>query len=103
MLAFNLIGDAMQDALNPPRPRAGRRLDRAEEDAAYQRPNPTERKDHATKARWLLAIGAVTALTFVLGACGGDDDTESATGGTGVPEEFAPPTAAPDGWRRAAS
>jgi peptide/nickel transport system substrate-binding protein len=53
------------------------------------------------KLRWLLAIGAVTALVFALQACGDEDDdggdTESPTSATGVPEEFAPPTAAPEG------
>ena len=53
------------------------------------------------KFRWLLAIGAVAVLAFVVQACGDSDDdggdTESSASASGIPEEFAAPTAAPDG------
>jgi peptide/nickel transport system substrate-binding protein len=55
-----------------------------------------------SKLRLLIAIGFVAALTLGAWACGGDDDDDgdggaAAAGETGIPEEFAAPTAAPDG------
>jgi peptide/nickel transport system substrate-binding protein len=55
-----------------------------------------------SKLRLLIAIGFVAALALGASACGGDDDDDggdggaAATGATGIPEEFASPTAAPD-------
>jgi peptide/nickel transport system substrate-binding protein len=54
------------------------------------------------KLRWVFALGAVLALALAVSACGGDDDDggdEGDGGGTaaGIPAEFAPPTAAPEG------
>ena len=50
------------------------------------------------RLRWLLLMGAMTAIVLVLQACGSDDETtDSSGGGTGIPEEFAAPTAPPDG------
>ena len=49
--------------------------------------------------RLLIAICAIAALALAVSACGSDDDggdDTSATGETGIPEEFAAPTAAPD-------
>ncbi len=49
--------------------------------------------------RLLIAICAIATLALVVSACGSDDDggdDSSATGETGIPEEFAAPTAAPD-------
>jgi peptide/nickel transport system substrate-binding protein len=57
-----------------------------------------------SKLRWLLVIGLVAALAPLVSACGGDDDggggEATATGGTGIPEEFTAPTAAPDGAQK---
>jgi peptide/nickel transport system substrate-binding protein len=48
--------------------------------------------------RLLITIGLLAALALALPACGSDDDGDdtSAAGETGIPEEFAAPTAAPD-------
>ena len=51
------------------------------------------------KLRWLFAIAAVAVLAFAVQACGDDDDgdTGSTASAAGIPEEFAAPTAAPEG------
>ena len=52
----------------------------------------------STKLRWLLALGAIVALALTVSACGGDDDESSdSTDTSEAAEEFAAPTAAPDG------
>jgi peptide/nickel transport system substrate-binding protein len=54
------------------------------------------------RLRWLrllAPLAAVLAFAFVLTSCGDSDDESGgtgATGSTGIPEEFAAPTAAPD-------
>ena len=51
-----------------------------------------------SKLRWALVLCAVLALGLAVSACGDDDDGdgEPAAAGTGVPEEFAATTEAPD-------
>ena len=50
-----------------------------------------------SRLRLGLAVGAFAALALVVAACGGENDEVSGTSATGgVPEEFAPVTAAPD-------
>jgi len=47
-----------------------------------------------------LVCGALLASALALGACGGDDDGSAPSAGdTGIPEEFAAPTAPPDDVR----
>ena len=53
-----------------------------------------------SKLRWLLIFGVISALALTVSACGGSDDGDEAASGeatAGIPEEFAAPTAAPDG------
>ncbi len=53
-----------------------------------------------SKMRWPFLIGMVVVLALAMSACGDEDDegdTESASGGSGIPEEFAAPTEAPEG------
>jgi peptide/nickel transport system substrate-binding protein len=52
-----------------------------------------------SKMRWLFALAAVVALALAVSACGDDSDDSGETSSSGtaaVPEEFAPPLAAPD-------
>ena len=48
--------------------------------------------------RLLVPVSAVLALAFVLSSCGSSrsGETSASSGGTGVPDEFAAVTAAPD-------
>lgn len=52
-----------------------------------------------SKMRWVFAPATVVALALAVSACGADDDGGGSTSAdtTAIPEEFAPPTAAPDG------
>jgi peptide/nickel transport system substrate-binding protein len=48
-----------------------------------------------SKLLWVLASGVLLIFPFAFAACGGDDDEESGTSGTGE-EQFAPATAPPE-------
>lgn len=52
-----------------------------------------------SKLRWLIGLAAMLALALTVSACGSGDDEESAGGGevAGVPAEFQPVLAPPDG------
>ena len=93
VLAFNLIGDAMQDALNP-RPGGT--------DLAHNQRNRTSRPSRKgtimrSTTRWLFALVAAAAPAFGVSACGSDDDeSDSSSEGAGIiPDEFVGPTEAP--------
>jgi peptide/nickel transport system substrate-binding protein len=48
------------------------------------------------RLRLIVPVCALLALVFALSSCGEDGGGESAGGATGIPDEFAAPTAAPD-------
>ena len=48
------------------------------------------------RLRLVLPACALLALVFALSSCGDDSGGESSSGATGIPDEFAAPTAAPD-------
>jgi hypothetical protein len=65
--------------------------------------HPTERT-YTMRLKWLrlaLPLAVLLALVFAFTSCGDDDDEGGggggggASGSTGIPEEFAAPTAAP--------
>jgi peptide/nickel transport system substrate-binding protein len=56
-----------------------------------------------SKLRLLLALGAFAALALVVTACGGGDDETSDSGTSAETEQFAAPTAAPEGAKQGGS